>query len=366
MMGGHQRRVAWLSAETPDRHGSGGQRRQYHQLRVLVDAGVDVRVATLAGPQDDTSLRELAPVERFGPLRLRGLIVDEVLDRLTEGGFTAAVVAHIESVPHVRRALARRRVPWLLDLHNVNSRWYRSGGDRLAATAWRLRERTVLRRAAMATVCSRQERDALLDVVPAARVEVAGHGIDPQEWPEDALAADRAPAIALFAAWDHGPNREGAEWLAEGIWPAVRSAVAGARLLLAGPGRPPQAILAQPDVQHAGRVEDLARFLGRVRVVVVPILNGIGARMKFVEALASGAAVVSTSTGAEGFEAEGAFVRADDPDTFAQACIGFLRDGRRAVEAGHAGRSVALESFRWPATSDPILRFVRAGRPGTA
>jgi len=365
MSGGLRSRLAWLSAETPDRHGSGGQRRQYHQLRALVEADVDVRVATLAGPQNDASLREFVPVMRFGPLRARGLVCDPALERfLADGRFGGAVVAHIESLPHVGRVLARRRLPWLLDLHNVNSRWHWARGERRATMTWRWRERSALRGAATATVCSREERDALLAADRGARIEVAAHGVDPVEWPAEALAQERSRALALFAAWGHGPNREGADWLAERVWPMVLRAQPQARLLLAGPGDPPPAILAQPRVEHVGRVDDLARFLGGVRVVVVPIVNGIGARMKFVEALASGAAVVSTSTGAEGFEAEGAFARADDPGDFAQACVELLGDGRRAAEIGRVGRSIALERFRWPAASEPILRFARAEPTG--
>lgn len=359
-----QPRVAWLSAETPDRHGSGGQRRQYHQIRALRDAGIDVRAATLGGPQHDGSLRALVPVRRFGPLRLRGLTADPVLARfLADGRFTAAVVAHVESVPHVRRGLAAHRVPWLLDFHNVNSRWYRARDDSIRALGWRLRERAAIRRAAMATTCSAAERDALLAVAPAARIAVAGHGVDPTEWPDEALARERSPAIGLFAAWGHRPNSEGAEWLAEHVWPDVLREAPDARLRLAGPGQPPRSVLAQPRVEHLGRVDDLARFLGAMRVVVVPIINGIGARMKFGEALASGAAVVSTPTGAEGFEADGAFACAQDPQRFVQACVELVRDGERAAALGSAGRAVAFERFAWPTTTEPILRFVRTQAP---
>jgi glycosyltransferase involved in cell wall biosynthesis len=354
-----------VSAETPDRHGGGGHRRQYHQIRALLDADVDVRVATLAGPQDDSSLRALAPVQRFGALRARGLLADPTLDRfLAEGGFSAAVVTHIESVPHVRRALARHRIPWLLDLQNVNSRWHRAHGETAAAAAWRRRERAALRRAAAATVCSREEGEALPGVWRGARVEVAGHGIDPEEWPDAALARERAPTLGFFGAWGHGPNYGGAEWLARAVWPVVLRAVPEAHLLLAGPGRPPESLLAQPGVTHAGRVDDLARFLGGVRVALVPIIDGIGARVKFGEALASGAAVVSTPEGAEGFDAEGAFVRAGDEHAFAQACIELLADVERAARLGRAGRATAFERFLWPRATEPIIRFARAEPTG--
>lgn len=352
--------VAWLSAETPNRHGSGGQRRQYHHLRALREAGVEVSVATLAGPQDDTSLSELVAVRRFGPLRARGLVPDPGLGRfLDDNSFSAAVVAHIESVPHVRRALARRHIPWLLDLHNVNSRWHAARGERLDASLWRLRERAAIRSAAQTTVCSSEELDAL--VAGNARVEVAAHGVDAAEWPAAALAAERAPTVAYFGAWDHGPNREGAQWLAERVWPAVLQRAPQARLVLAGPGQPPPGILSLEGVEYAGRVDDLARFLGSVRVVAVPILNGIGARMKFGEALASGAAVVSTTAGAEGFAADGAFACADDAAGFAIACARLVADNDEATALGQLGRRLALERFQWPATSAPIVRFARGG-----
>lgn len=354
--------VVWLSAETPNRHGSGGQRRQYHHLLALRAEGVEVSVATLAGPQDDASLAELLPVRRFGPLRARGLLPDPELARfLSDNRFTAAVVAHVESVPHVRRVLARRRIPWLLDLHNVNSRWHEARGERLDASLWRLRERAAIRAAAQTTVCSAEELDALLTVARKARVEVAAHGVDPAEWPAAALAAERDPTVAYFGAWDHGPNREGAEWLAERVWPAVLQRSPQARLVLAGPGQPPPGILSLEGVEYAGRVEDLAGFLGRVRVIAVPILNGIGARMKFGEALASGAAVVSTTAGAEGFAAEGAYARADDPDAFATACARLSADRDQATALGQVGRRLALERFRWSATSAPIVRFASGG-----
>lgn len=354
------RRIAWLSAETPDRGGGGGHRRQFHQIRVLMEHGVEVRAATLAGPQDDSSLREIVPVVRFGPLRRRGFTVDPGLEEfLDDGRFNGAIVAHLESVPHVRRALARRRLPWLLDFHNVNSRWHAMRRESAATVLWKLRERRALRATVVSTACSRQERDALTTVAGGARVEVAGHGVDPSEWPEEALSDDRQPAIAFFGAWGHGPNRQGVEWLVERVWPRVRRDVPEARLLLAGPGAPPASTAGVSGVEHVGRVGDLARFLGGVQIVVVPILDGIGARVKFGEALASGAAVVSTSAGAEGFDADGAFVRADHPDEFARVCIDLIGDSAHAAEVGRSGRALAFTRFSWERTSEPLIRFAQ-------
>ena len=340
--------IAWLSAETPGIDGGGGRRRQFHQVRVLLERGIDVHAATLEGPQDDASLRALCPVARFRPGRLRpGRELARFLRDLRP---ERAVVSHVESLPHVSSALGD--IPFLLDFHNVSSRWHAAHGEELEAERWRQGEQEALRAAAAATACSAEEAAAL-----GGGVEVAGHGVAPAEWPESALAAEREPAAALFGSWEHEPNAAAGRWLAAEIWPAVRAEMPHARLLLAGPGAPPAALLALPGVEHLGRADSLAGLLGRVRVALVPIRGGIGARVKFGEALASGAAVVSTTEGAEGFDAAGAFARADGAEAFARACVELLGDEERARALGAAGRRLALERLTWERTTEPIVRF---------
>jgi glycosyltransferase involved in cell wall biosynthesis len=359
-------RVLWLSAETPDRDGGGGQRRQYHQIRALIDGGVDLRVAALAGGQQDASLREIVPVVRFAPAdaRVGGGSLPTLAAFLAGERFDRAVVAHVESVPYVHDALASHRIPWLLDFQNVNSRWHRARRERRRTWTWLRRERTALARASLATACSPAERAALLGHAGNTPIEVAGNGIAPEEWPAGAISRERESRLVLFGSWIHTPNREGAEWLCREVWPAIRAAVPEARLLLAGPGEPPPSVLSAAGVEHRGRVADLARLLGGVAVAVVPIVTGIGSRVKFGEALASGTAVVSTSVGAEGFDAEGAFLRADAPDAFAQACVGLLREPAQAAALGRAGRALAFERFTWQRTSAPVVRWALGGDSG--
>lgn len=286
-------------------------------------------------------------MERFRTRRLRGRLPTRelagIVERTRPDGI---VVAHLESLPLVRGI----DLPLLVDFHNVHSRYHADRGEHDLAAGWRMCETVGLRAASLSLACSDEEAAALLELVPEARVEVAPHGIAPDEWPESALADEREPAAAFFGALTHTPNAEGLRWLVERVWPDV----ADRRLLVFGPGTPP---LAAPRVEFAGRADDLAGALGRVRVVVVPIVSGVGARVKFVEGLASGAAVVSTSVGAEGFDVEGAFVRADEPAAFAGACSELLADAARAAELGRAGRVAAFERFTWEQTTEPFVRW---------
>lgn len=358
-----QPRVAWLSNETPDRLGTGGQRRQYHQIKALVGAGVEVSVACRASSQDDASVREVAPVhrvpyhrgDRFHRSSTRA--IRRFLKAFRPHG---AVVAHIESLPAVQPGLGDLRIPWLVDFHNVNSRWAAVCGDRRAEAQWHARETAALTAADMATCCSTEELDALRLGSESARIKVAANGVDPHEWPAAALDIEPKRAAAIFGSWFHGPNAHGAEWLMAEVWPLVLDQVEDARLLLAGPGEAPEPPSGLGGVERVGRVPDLARFLAGVQVVAVPIVQGVGARVKFAESLASGRPVVSTALGAQGAGADGMFLEANDALSFAASCVDLMRDQSLSARLGQQGRQWALSQQSWQQTTVPMLRWARA------
>jgi glycosyltransferase involved in cell wall biosynthesis len=159
-------------------------------------------------------------------------------------------------------------------------------------------------------------------------------------------APDRAePGRILFAGnYSHPPNVDAARWLVGGIMPLVRARHPHARLALVGEQAPPD--LAQTrsaGVDFLGGVPEVRPWLERAEVVVAPVRTGNGMRMKVLEALASGKAVVTTTRGAEGFGEEPPLRVADDAVGFALAIGDLLDDddGRRALEAAarrHAAR----------------------------
>ena len=361
--GSGERPIVWLSAETPSSRGGGGERRQYHLARVLLQAGLELQVGALSGPQDDSTIRATAPVTRFGAPRLGGLRRDPALRSLLDRTRpAAAIVSHIDTVPFVDRELRARRIPTLIDLHNVLSRHRRDLADLTGAARAEALERATLSWVEAATVCSVEEREALLSHGCAVPIHVVPHGVDPVEWPEVAPKQRGDPVVAFFGTLDYPPNRDGVEWLVTNVWPRILREAPKARLWILGPGSPPPPAHQAPRVSVLGRVDDLASVLAGARVVVVPSLWGPGARVKFVEALASGAAVVSTSVGAEGYDAAGGFRSADGPADFATACLDLLRSPARALDLGAAGRRIALEKYTWDRTAEPIVAWVLNAR----
>jgi len=194
-------------------------------------------------------------------------------------------------------------------------------------------------------VCSERDRRYLSYHLGFPRVDVVPNGI---EMPRPAVVAS-SPTMLFAGMYSYQPNARAAEYLLRDIWPLVLKAVPEARLLLAG-ARPdciPGYGQPMKGVTFLGFVPDLKDLYDRTRVVCCPILAGGGTRVKIVEAAAFGKAVVSTTIGAEGLE----FVKGreivicDDPASFAEACIGLLKDEERCRRFGVAARAAAEKLY---------------------
>lgn len=112
--------------------------------------------------------------------------------------------------------------------------------------------------------------------------------------------------IIFVGTFGYLPNRVAARWLIEEIFPMLQEKHPDSCLILAGANPTPEMLEAErrnPNITVTGRVEDLRSYIANASVVIIPLLQGGGTRLKILEAFAAGRAVVSTSKGAEGLGA---------------------------------------------------------------
>jgi glycosyltransferase involved in cell wall biosynthesis len=121
-----------------------------------------------------------------------------------------------------------------------------------------------------------------------------------------------------------------------------------------------------PGVAVVGEVEDVREELRSASVVVVPLRIGGGSRLKILEALAAGKAVVSTTVGAEGLAVEdGTQLRiADDPQRFASVVCEILSDTRQRQALGCAGRALVEARYGWDALAKQMQLAWRGAAAG--
>ena len=133
-------------------------------------------------------------------------------------------------------------------------------------------------------------------------------------------------------------------FLLDEVLPLVWARIPDAKLALvvAGLERAPDE---DPRVESRGFVEQLADAYAGAACAVVPLLQGGGTPLKFVEALAYGLPVLATPRAAAGLavsDGVDCLLAADAPE-FAARLTTMLRDG--APEIGAAGRRLALECY---------------------
>jgi polysaccharide biosynthesis protein PslH len=212
-------------------------------------------------------------------------------------------------------------------------------------------------------VFSRRDAAAIAELAPemAGRVRVSPFG---SVLPPPSDPALELPGGILFVGnFTHQPNRDAAAWLAGEIMPAVRARCPEARLRIVG-AAPPAAILdlAGPGVEVVADAPSVEPHLRAAAVVVAPVRTGGGMRMKVLEALAAGKAVVTTGRGAEGFdcfEEAPPLALAGDAAGFAAAIAELLEDPGRRAELGTRARAFA-ERHYGPDTWAARLRGIYA------
>ena len=216
-------------------------------------------------------------------------------------------------------------------------------------------ERRILRLADAAVVFTERDRDLVAQSAPA-------HGelvTIPLGWdvpPEACDPVGQEPPTLLFVAnFAHPPNVDAALTLARRIFPLVLAEHPAARLQIVGASPPAELrALAGDTVDVTGEVDSVAPYLERAAVVVVPIALGGGMRVKVLEALAAGKAVVASTRAIEGITAATGreLLVADGDVATAAAAARLLADRAERRRIATAARAWARRELAWPAMAD--------------
>jgi len=234
--------------------------------------------------------------------------------------------------------------------------------ERLMLMAERLKvssyERRLPRRYAHLIVCKDADRKFFGN--HASCVHVVPNGATPYP-ASDGRGEDRA-TILFVGNLAHFPNVDAVGFFWSAIMPEIERLHAGARFVVAGRSVPP-ALQALHDGQSCivtGPVPDLAPIYATASLVVVPMRLGSGTRIKVLEALARGKAMVSTSIGIEGLDLRPGVdvVVADEPAAFAQACTRLLGDREARRQLGRTARVRMLDRYGWDTVAEAADRVV--------
>ncbi len=190
----------------------------------------------------------------------------------------------------------------------------------------------------------------------AGRVRVNPYGIVLPA-PSDP-GAEVSGTILFSGTFSHLPNRDAARWLADEIMPRIVAAAPQARLRIVGSSPPREVLdLAGPAVEVIADPPSVEPHLAAASVVIAPVRSGGGMRMKVLEPMAMGKAVVTTSLGAEGFtgfEDEAPLAIADSGEEITAATARLLSDEGARRELGRRARQFAQSHHSPEAWADRL------------
>ncbi len=248
-----------------------------------------------------------------------------------------------------------------LDLMHVRREMYAAEGAGAWVDCSEMEEAELLRKADIVIAIQRHEQAGFAELVPERRVICVPHSV-----PVRLPCWNVAPAdnIVMFVGSMNQGNVAGLTSFMSEAWPLVVQALPRAELRVYGSiGR--RVVPGVTGVRLIGYVRSLRRAYQRSSVVINPVTLGTGLKIKTVEALAHGKAVVTTACGAEGLEdgAGAAFLLADSLGHLGQEVIRVLRDPRLRQKLERNAAAFAREQFAPEMVYGEFLEQLQAHSP---
>lgn len=178
--------------------------------------------------------------------------------------------------------------------------------------------------------------------------------VEPRDWPTAPLR------FFHLGAMDWKPNVQGLEWVLAEVWPLVLAVRPEAELHLAGRGFPHGFAQGIPGVVVHGEVESAEAFTAQHHVLVVPVFEGSGIRIKTIEAALQGRMVISTSKGAAGLpdSVRGQIRLADTAEDMAKQMLDCLQNPLAAQTQAAALQKTMFNFAGWESALKTINAFL--------
>lgn len=217
-------------------------------------------------------------------------------------------------------------------------------------------ERLLLERFAESWMVSPADVAGAERLVPGARVRLVPNVVDVARIEPVPPRADQR--VVLFVAdLSYEPNRGALEFLLEQAMPSLWEQAPDVELAIAGRGSEEVGV-ADERIRQRGFVADLRDLYLEAGAVAVPLLEGGGSPLKFVEALAYRVPVAATPRAAAGLDARPGVHYAEgggDGPSFAAALLTAL-DPERGNRLAAAGRELAEQEYSIEALRERLAR----------
>jgi polysaccharide biosynthesis protein PslH len=382
-------RILWTTPYLPWPTVGGNKVRQFQLLRCLAERGHRITMLAQSKRALDAPTRaQLEPLlERlivsdrrarshwltlgavaFSPypavVSVNGLSrsLQRAMAELLTQSWDAVHVEHSYGLQSVLPALKKHRQPFVLTEHNVESSLVPATDyhPRLPSLArpllrqydsWRYRwwEKRALRAATRVIAVTPQDASVLAQI-SGRPVACIGNGVDTRSFAAVQPAAT-SRRVMFIGNYEYQPNAAAVEWALQDIMPRVWQQVPDASFLVCGHGMPSswRERWSDPRIEFRGFVEDVRTEQSRSGILLAPLKSGGGSKLKVIEAMAAGLAVVCTPEGVSGLAVQNGREYYDGTTTeeLASRLVELLRNPERVRTLGESARAYVRKSHDW-------------------
>ena len=113
-----------------------------------------------------------------------------------------------------------------------------------------------------------------------------------------------------------------------------------------------------------GEVDDAKQFISDKQLMIVPLLSGGGVRIKIIEAMAMGKAIIATSQAAEGLNYTNGknIIIADSAEEMQQAIIELLKNTEKIKELGMNAQQHIQQNFDQMKLTQEFLKTIESSK----
>lgn len=262
----------------------------------------------------------------------------------------AVVLTHhnVESQMLERRACLQS---WMIP------RWYFG----LEARRVKALERRSIEEVDRHIVCSTLDAARLEDVLGAASIDVVPNSVDVSYFTPPKNENPTPNSLVFVGGLSWYPNASAMRYFFDDVWASLTSQRPDTTITICGRS-PPDWLrrLAQSDsrIRVMGFVEDMRPHVWGASAYVCPIFDGGGTKVKMLDALALGSAIVAHPVACEGIEAksEEHLLLASEPQEFVRQILRVFDSPLLRARLGNAARTLVEEKYASDAAAQALVK----------
>lgn len=299
----------------------------------------------------NTKLTEILQQHTFDIVQLEGLFMANYIDTIKKHS-KAKIVLRAHNIEYLiwERHIANEK-------NSLKKTYLKLQTKRLKAF-----EETVFKKVDAIVTITDADKEHILSKKLNSHVFTCITGVNLSEYEQKQNVKKIENSLFYFGSMDWIPNQEAVEWFLDNCWKDLLKLNPATKFIIAGRNMPLKfKNMNLPNVQVIENVLDNKEFYSKYDIMLVPLLSGSGLRIKIIEGLSFGKAIVSTSIGAEGIPitTQKEILIADTAEEFVTAVNSLLRSAEMKLQIEQNAKDFAVKHLNNKAITAKLASYYK-------